>query len=807
MTTSWCLSLGAGCAAAALLVAPSVSLAQDQSPTADNSDVGAGEIVVTANKREQNLNKVGSTVSALSGEALSNMRVSDIADLARVTPGLTFAPSPNATPVYTLRGVGFFESTLAAYPDVAIYVDQVPLSLPVMSTLTAFDLERVEVLKGPQGTLFGNNATGGAINFVAAKPTDELHFGGQVSYGRFNTFEAQGFISGPLTDTLSARLAIKSVNGDDWQKSYTRDDSLGKLDSIAGRLILDWEATDALKLSLNLNGWRDQSDPTAPQKIGNVPQNPVPADFPLLAYPNAPSNARAADWGRFRPYSDSKFGQGSLRGDYDFGGVTLTSITSFAKMRFLNGTEGGGTALNDLDLPVDRGHIKSFTQEVRLSNEAGNRLRWVIGANFERTSVAEQIGVYYNAITSSFANGIGVSGYFSDQTMKNYAGFGNVEFDVNDQITLKGGIRQTKAKRSFFTKNADFAEFPITDQDTRAGGGPVLTLTQFFNGAYGAIYGGVVPTIAPGGSIILDTRVNADGTPVNPATYLTTAPLYDNLSEDSTSWSVGVDFKPSDDLLLYFNISKGYKAGSFPMLSGAIYDPYAAVTQESLLDFEGGFKAQLLDRKLSINGAAFYYDYRDKQLRAKTIDPIFGALDTLVNVPKSKIKGAEIEINAYPAEGLTLSGSATYLDAKVKTYEGVVGSHVEGGIRVADTASFAGVRLPFAPKLQYSVRVDYDVPVSATLNAFIGIGVSGQSKSIGILTVSPVERDLYKINARALVDGQIGVHSSDDKWRLSLWGKNIFNKYYWTNSIQAYDTVVRYAARPAEYGVTVGVKY
>lgn len=202
------------------------------------------EIFVTATKSEQGINNVGMSISALDTEALQNQRIGNVADLAQATPGLTFAPTPNATPVYTMRGVGFYEPTLSAYPDVSIYIDQVPLALPAMSSLTAFDLERVEVLKGPQGTLFGNNATGGAINFVAAKPTETFEAGAELGYGRFNTREASGFVSGPLVETLTARVAIKTVHSDGWQSSYTRDDELGEANNIAGRIIVDWNATD-----------------------------------------------------------------------------------------------------------------------------------------------------------------------------------------------------------------------------------------------------------------------------------------------------------------------------------------------------------------------------------------------------------------------------------------------------------------------------------------------------------------------------------------------------------------------------------
>lgn len=825
----------------ALISAANPALAQSAAPAAQanpqpaqSSDTfGAGEIVVTANKREQNLNKVGLSVSALSGEALANQRISNVEDLAKATPGLAFAPTVNATPVYTLRGVGFFEASLAAYPDVSTYIDQVPLSLPVMSVLTAFDLERVEVLKGPQGTLFGNNATGGAINFVAAKPTREFAAGAEFSYGRFNTIEVSAFISGPITDTLRARLAIKSVNGDEWQKSYTRvdggvsaehlalgtpasltgkQDKLGKLDNIAGRFLLDWDASDTLKFSLNVNGWRNQDDPQAAQYTLATPQNPagsagfggvVPANLPFFVYPKAPDNARAADWNEdLRPYSNTRFWQAALRTDWDIlDNLTLTSITGYNKMRFLNGTDGDGTALQGLDIGRDRGDIKSFTQELRLSNGAGDGFRYTLGANFERTTVDEQIDLYIMDTSSQAKNGFNGNQYGSYQKMKNYAVFGNAEYDITDQITLKGGIRYTEAKRT----GVLFGSYEIPDFYAPGAFG-TNSLTNFFNAVYAAIYGpGVIAQITPGNSIALDTRPNSPG-------FLKTGNPIADLSESSTSWSVGADFKPTDNLLFYANVSKGYKAGSYPTLAGAIYDAYAPVKQEALLDYEVGFKAQLMDRRLSINGAAFYYDYKNKQLRAKFVDPIFGALDKLVNVPKSKVKGAEIEINARPFDGLSFSASATYLDAKVRKYDGVVGAHAEGPLLVADTASFNGVKLPFAPKVQYNIRADYDFPVSDSLAAFVGVGVNGQSKTIGVLARTDIDAfgvpaSAYTIKARTLVNGNIGIRSADDRWRFQIWGKNIFNKFYWTNVLQAYDNLMRYAGRPAEYGASVAVKF
>lgn len=437
-----------------------------------------------------------------------------------------------------MRGVGFYESSLAAYPDVSLYIDQVPLSLPIMSSLVAFDLERVEVLKGPQGTLFGNNATGGAINFIAAKPTKDFHAGAELGYGRFNTFEAGGFVSGPLSPTLSARIAAKLVSGDEWQQSSSRSEKNGKTRTFAGRVQLDWEPTDGMKFLVNVNGWRDKSDPQAPQKILSVPQNAFAPGYPIVGYPNSPQHPRAADWTPGLPQANHKFWQASLRSDIDLtDAITLTSITSFSDLKFDNSTDTDGTALEEQDILRELGRIKSFSQELRLSNGDSGRFRWTVGANYENTKVYDFAALGYADSTSAPVNGISIGSYSSDQRMKNYAAFANAEFDVADTVTLNAGIRQTKAKRTTVSRTFDAPEFGLPRPS-----GP-LSLTQLFNLAWGGIYQGAVNVIAPGGSVILDSRINADGTPVNPATYLTAGDFNGRLDEDSTSWRVGVDFK------------------------------------------------------------------------------------------------------------------------------------------------------------------------------------------------------------------------------------------------------------------------
>src|SRR5258708_3152221 len=194
------------------------------SESADSSGASATdtgqiqEIIVTANKRSENLSKVGATITAISNEDLQERKIESLADLAGAIPGLNFAQTFTNTPIYTLRGVGFNESSIGVYPAVSIYIDQTPLPFPVLASHSSFDLERVEVLKGPQGTLFGENSTGGAVNFIAAKPTSTYQAGGDVSFGRFNEVDANVYVSGPLSEQLLGRIAVNAVSSGDWQQ-------------------------------------------------------------------------------------------------------------------------------------------------------------------------------------------------------------------------------------------------------------------------------------------------------------------------------------------------------------------------------------------------------------------------------------------------------------------------------------------------------------------------------------------------------------------------------------------------------------
>jgi outer membrane receptor protein involved in Fe transport len=782
--------------------------AHAQSPQTGASDTASAqeleaanpsdEIVVTANKREQNLRDVGLTVSVLSANELKERNVISLADVAAIVPGLSYSTTESNTPVFTLRGVGFNEASLSAYPTVSVYSDEAPLAFPVLSAQGAFDLQRIEVLKGPQGTLFGQNSTGGAINYIAEKPTDQLSAGLNLGYGRFETVQADGFVSGPITDTLKVRLAGHLVHGGDWQKSYTRDDGLGKSRVYAGRFITDWNPLPAARFALTVTAWKDNSDPQAGQYIALFPQVagvPIPL---VTQQPFSPMNNRAADWGYGQtitpsgmvanptPFSHRRFLEATLRGDIDIAkSVTFTSLTSLIRFRQHQAMEYDGIPANDDDFPVNNGNIHTFFQEFRLANSGDQPVQWILGANYQKSKIRELIVLTYvdsGANIPAF-NNINTGAYKSRTSREDYAFFGNIESEIAPHLTLKGGARYSHNKASQYSCSFDYGDGNIA--------GFWTILQRSFPGNEN------LPPIQPGDCISLDSQGVA-------------GPFNDTLKEDSVSWSTGLNYKIDARNLLYANISRGYKAGSYPTLSATFQVQDLPVTQESVTAYEAGFKLTP-SRSLALDGAAFYYDYSDKQIRGKVLDPTFGILNGLVNVPKSRVYGAELSANLRPFAGLSLNAGVTYLNSKVQRYS--------GPNALGQQQDFAGSALPFTPKWEETLGGKYSWSIGEA-RPFIGANFSVRSKTVSYLggrgimlpatsgnATAPGAERPFAIKGYNTLDLSAGVDLKDGKIHAVIWGKNVLNTYYWTTVISAYDTIYRITGRPATWGITIGYKY
>ncbi|MEN2792204.1 TonB-dependent receptor [Sphingomonas oligophenolica] len=765
------------------LATPAIAQTAPVAPAPEAMDAPqTTDIVVTANKRSETAMSVPASVTAISGAALADKGIYSVQDLVKVTPGLSYVESGRSVPVFSLRGVGFFDQSLASRPTVSVYVDEAPIPFSIESKGAAFDLQRVEVLKGPQGTLFGQNATGGAINYIAAKPTDTFHAGATASYARFGVVDVQGYVSGPISSTLDARLALRTVQGGDWQRSYTRDDTLGAQDFTQGRFILAWKPNDRLSVRFDVNGFYDRSDTQAPQFTAFAPGTPAQAKFiPLLAtYPLAPADDRAADWDQGKDYRNhNRFVQSNLRIDFKaLPEMTLTSLTSFSDMKVDQLADADGTALTNIDSNM-RGKLQSISEELRASGDVG-RLSYIAGLNYahDYAAAAAYIDISYStsAVSLGAPPALPLDKTEADVTQRfdTQAMFANLDYKVTDRLTIRGGVRYTAADLHYtgcsVPQSANAADaFTRVINKSRAAQGlaPIGPLAPFRCGS------------------------------VNP---LTLGPdlYFDKLNQQNLSWRGGIDFKPTPNTLLYVSVSKGYKAGSASTPAATNDLQFTPAKQESVLAYEVGLKTALLNHKVEFTAAAFYYDYRNKQLLGRQVftPNVFGAINVLTNVPKSEIKGGEAQLTVFPLKGLTLTAAATYLDTRV------VGDFINVDI-LGNSANFAGDPFPYTPKWQVVLDGEYRFPLTSTMQAVLGANANYRTKT----TAGFGGSNLLDIDAYWLVDARAGIDFDQGKYRVQIFGRNITNQYYWNNVSRSLDNVRRYAGMPATYGVQFSVRY
>jgi iron complex outermembrane recepter protein len=759
------------------LAIPATALGQQAAAT---SAYQLDEIIVTAEKWEQSADTVGMPVIAATQDALKERGINSVADLTRLVPGLTVQQSSFNSTSFTLRGVGFFNSDLATPPAVTVYVDEAPLPYPAMTKLAGFDLARVEVLEGPQGTLFGQNATGGAVNYIAAKPTQEFAAGVDATYGRFNRLQVGGFVSGPITDQLRLRIAVQGERGDPLQESITRPgDELGKIRELQGRATLLWQPDSRFVSRLTLTSTYDGSDSLAAQFIAPTVTIPALAVPGLLTFPVV-NQPRAADWSSGRPdtnapfpyASDTTLYQVSWRNDYKpRDDITFTSLTSYAHFHMAYGQDPSGTPFY-IDNVIDRdGRVSTFYQELRLAGRQG-KINWLVGANYAHDRVKDEPLEFFSDVDLSHLfegvnpQALGDESLFPAQMRaQTYAAFGRLEFNVTDHLMFENAVRYNVDRRTF--DNCSIA------------------VTNHFAGFWNLFRGGAQPLTQVGDCYVLDP---ANG-------FAPVDDVHNTLNQDSVSWRTGLNWTARPGLLLYANVSKGYKAGAAAVLAASTVAQFQPVPQESLLAYEAGVKASLFDRRVQLNASAFYYDYKDKQLRGAVLDPTFGPLEALVSIPKSHVEGAETQLIARLIEGLTLDTSATYLKTQVDRFTGFNA--------LAHFGDQSGTPFPFSPKWRSITNLDDTFPLASGIKGFVGGSLTYNSKTyagVGGL-------DLLRIDSFTLLDLRAGVESGSGRYRIWTWGKNVTNEYYWSNVFANGNAISRFVGQPATYGVSLSARF
>jgi len=777
--------------------------AEDAAPQPRRSGL-IEEIVVTAQKRSESINDVPISISAFSGEDLQALGVTDTRDLGNLVPGFTAADSGYNTPVYTLRGVGFNDTTYTATSTVGVYVDEVNLPYSIMTKGASLDLERVEVLKGPQGILYGRNTTGGAINYIARKPTPEFEAGITASLARFLTTDVEGFVSGPLTETISGRLAVKDLRSQQgWQYSNTRpDDRLGKQDKQSFRGALDWAPQDTLTLRLLVEGWRDRSEPRAPQLIFKQEQNqsdPAGLFMPpqATAYPAIPQHGadpQAADW----PSEDASpfihwqlndyFLLGALRSDWELSD-TLRFTGLLSQMR----VDSDGSTFPQSGYDFDNAeqeieaHIETSALELRVSGETGEDLNidWMLGGNaskdrgqeYHKEFVGHQSALFPDASGRSISDVVFIQG---TSIVEQMAGFFNLGWRFAERYKLSLGARHTQQQHDYSGCSGD-------DPSTQ-GRTPGVTLGTAFIGLsalQAAQYtattgepGDAETSYTPGECFSLAENGSFDE-------------FHDRLDEQNLSFRLALDWQPTENYLFYGSLGRGYKAGGFPVTTAARQNQFEPVTQERLDALEIGSKTAFLDGQVHANMAIYYYRYKDKQLLTKSLDDIFGPLPVLRNAPKSRVAGAELDLQFAPEwiPGLFLASTGAYTDTKIIEF---VSLDANG-----EAFDFAGRPFNFAPRLQYSLLANYRASLSERADLTAGADYYHSAS-----TNSTVDGDpRYAHEAYGLIGARAGIVSPDDTWSLTVFGRNLANEFYTVSVYRNGDGISRVAGMPRTYGI------
>lgn len=768
-----------------------VAPASAQSSPAQSPD-GVGDIVVTAQKRAERLQDVPLSITAASSAELKSRGIASTDDLVKLASGFAAAKSSFGIPIYFIRGVGFVDDSLGISPAVMTYVDQIPLDYAPMGRGAVLDLERVEILKGPQGTLFGVNTTGGAVNYISAKPTDKFEAGIEGTYARFNEVAVEGFVSGPLGNNLSARLAVRSERSDGWQKGYaenqgySRTARLGAKRFLNARLLVDWAPTATTKVELMATGWRDRSDTQAPQLLGvtlnRLPENGgITNPFPVITVPAPPKDNRAAGFdvgGDFR--QRNSLYQFGVRIDQELGDrATLTSLTSYARFKRDAPIDADGTVYPS-EIVTNLGDVTTFNQELRVEGRVASFLSLTVGGNYTYNKVSESQN-FYSHYSSNVLGPISYEyfGLDNNQRVNTYSGFASSDIKLTDSVSAQLGLRYTSQDRTFAGCSRDL------------GAGDIAQGFSFLS----ELLTGEPASIAPGSCITLD------GETLRP----TNGYIRSSLNQNNLSWRANLSWEPTRDLHLYANVTKGYKSGSFPTLTAPISASLAPVKQESLLAYEIGAKASLLDRRVQLSGAAFYYDYSNKQLVGfRDIFP-FGPLATLVNIPKSKIEGVELNVDLRPVEGLTINFGGSYLNTKIQT-DPALPTGPFGNV-----GSFIGNQFPFTSKWQGTLDAQYRFAVNRDFQTYFGGTVTARTKApsslyTGTPAVDTLEQSL-NVPGYALVDLRLGLAPSTEAWNLEFFARNIFNKYYATSAGKYIDYRFLYTGAPPSYGVTFRYRF
>jgi iron complex outermembrane receptor protein len=682
------------------------------------------EIVVTAQKREQSFQDVGIAVSVFSGEDATKLGFAQLKDVATQTPNVQIKEVvANSVPNVTIRGVGLNDYAANNNPAAGIYVDDVYLVSPAMLTFGLLDLERIEVLKGPQGTLFGRNTTAGTVNFISRKPGDTLDGYLNVDYGRYERAVVEGAIGGPIGETLSGRIAVQTVQqGDGWQTNRLNGKHVGEIDRTSARAQLRWKPSDAVSVLLNVHGGQDDSDvwlvkidnPFTPEDDGDTDPYRSGASVPTVMELESKGATLDIDWS----ISDQ---------------LTLTSVTGYEEFTRYHVEDRDASSLKQLDGYFDN-DIEQFSQESRLTYQRDNVV--LIGGAFYGEDTVDTRDRFDAADLLSLLGlaGIDSIGNEYSQETTSAALFVHSEWSFAPEWKLTAGARYTDDQKDF--SNAFTYLIP-------AGGTDV---------------------------------------PLYP-------PVVDDYDVQDVSGKIGIDYSGFDGTLLYASISRGFKSGGFQgQLS---FDPGALqpFDDETLIAYEAGLKSRLAGNTLQLNASVFFYDYSDLQFYGGLFDSPVGVLFGITNVGDAEVMGMEAELWWRASERMDIRLGLGLLDTEITK------SVVDG---VA-----TGSELPNAPDMTFNGQFRYQWPVGGDLKVEALLAANYQGDLTFDVVRNPPEA---REKGYWLADARLGIGAQDDRWSVSIWGRNLADERYRTQVLFSSVGFGETWGPPRTYGVSLSFR-
>ena len=725
----------AGTALFAVQAADAQTPAPASAPAVATADDSAGEIIVTAQKRRERLQDVPVAVSVVTGAALSSAGKVSLEGAQYLVPSLNFLKSGTTlNQSLFLRGVGTATFSIAGEPSVSTVLDGVVLSRAGEAFSDLIDIDRIEVLRGPQGTLFGKNASAGVINIVSVMPGDTL--GGYVEAGFYtkSEYRARAAIDIPISPSIRTRVNAfyDDYNGNIYNAAPNVQHEVNGYKHYGVRAIVEADATENLKLTA-IGDYRRANDDCCAEVIGTTTLNAagVAVANPINAVLPTPKGdeSRTISQDLVTRTKETSYG-GSLQGDLSLGDFLVTSITAYRvydneEIRdgdFLPAAYAGYNQLHDDGPQV--GH--TFSQEVRLTSPAGDRLTYVLGAYYSRatsvrtftrddvvcTTTATVLTPCSSPLASPSTTPSATARFGS--TFENVAVFGQGTYKLTDNFRAIGGLRFTHDKLDVF--------------ETR------------------------VTTLA--------------GPGINPSF----GPFTDSASKSNLSGKGGFQYDLSHNSTAYATYARGYKGPAYNVFFNLAANGTNTIAPETSNAYEIGLKNTLFGGKLTINLAGYYAKYHNFQ--ANNPDLVAGVVVTrFTNAGTVSTRGGELDMLYRPLHDLTVSGGLAYTDAHVDEFKIPVGA--------ASTAVIpSGTPLGFAPKFKASLGADYRIRTSGIVDFLVGAQTSYQSKELSLFSADPVQRKLGTIDGYGLVNLSFGVTDHADKYKLMFQVRNLLDQSF-----------------------------